>query len=82
MCTGWLVKDVAARDQHDMRALFFELVACWPLTTMLSESTAGVSKTKKEVQDLVKSLNIQFDNLCQVRRTCFQHCFKLPHTAS
>ena len=28
---------------------------------------AGASKTKKEVQDLVKSLNIQFDNLCQVR---------------
>jgi hypothetical protein len=29
---------------------------------------AGVTKTKKDVQDLVKSLNIQFDNLCQVRQ--------------
>jgi hypothetical protein len=33
---------------------------------LLHGGTAGVSKNKKEVQDLVKSLNIQFDNLCQV----------------
>jgi hypothetical protein len=30
-----------------------------------------VTKTKKDVQDLVKSLNIQFDNLCQVGQHSF-----------
>jgi hypothetical protein len=38
---------------------------------------SDTTKSKRDVVELVKSMNIQFDNLCQVGSTAFRHHIRL-----